>query len=169
MAIAEAMLPEFDQEMANTRRMLERAPENQFGWRPHEKSPTLGWLLSHLVEIPGWMQLSLSTDEFDVAPPGQPPHRTTEQESVAAALTAFDSNVAAARDALAAADDATLLSSWTLRHGGQVVLTMPKVGVVRGFVLNHSVHHRAQLGLYLRLLDVPVPAIYGPSADEGRM
>jgi len=169
MAIAQAMLPEFDHEMANTRRMLERAPEDQFGWRPHEKSPTLGWLLSHLVELPGWLQVALTTDEFDVAPPGEPPHRTTEQVSVAAALTAFDANVAAARSTLAAGEDSALLSPWSLKHAGQVILTLPKVGVVRGFVLNHSIHHRAQLGLYLRLLDVPVPAIYGPSADEGGM
>ena len=167
MGISQTLLPEFDHEMANTRKTLERVPEEKLDWRPHPKSMTLGGLASHLANIPSWAVHGLNLDELDVAPPGQPPLRMEEITSRAAALDIFDRNVTAARAALAGASDEHLLKPWSLLSGGRTVMTLPRVAVVRGFVLNHIIHHRAQLGVYLRLNDVPVPSIYGPSADEG--
>ena len=168
MALSEALLPEFDQEMANTRQTLERVPEDKLGWKPHEKSGTMGWLATHLANIPGWVTFTLDNDSLDLAPPGGasvgplPPANSRNE-----LLEMFDKNVAAARVALAGAGDAQLAKSWSLLKGGKTVLSMPRIAVLRSFVMNHSIHHRAQLGVYLRLNNVPVPAIYGPSADEG--
>jgi len=167
MALSEALSPEFDHEMANTRRVLERAPEDKFGWKPHPKSPTLGWLATHLAMLPGWAVYTLEQDSIDLAPPGgspQPP--APEAKSRAELLERFDQNLSKARAAIAGASDQRLLESWSLLNGGQTVLTLPRTAVLRSFVMNHSIHHRAQLGVYLRLNDVPVPALYGPSADE---
>jgi uncharacterized damage-inducible protein DinB len=148
---------------------LERIPEN-FDWKPHPKSMALGRLAQHLAEIPHWTTETLSKDELDLAPPGapahQPPPAMTKKSEI---LETFDKNVAEAKAALAAANDDQLMKPWSLKMGGKTILTMPRVAVVRNFVLNHNVHHRAQLGVYLRLNDVAVPSIYGPSADEGSM
>ncbi len=165
MAIAAALLPEFDHEMANTRRTLERVPENKFAWKPHEKSMTLGRLTGHLSELPGWGVSTLERDFFDLAQGGQGAVAKSRQE----ALDMFDKGVTALRAALARANDEHLMKPWTLRIGERVILTLPRIGVLRAVILNHSIHHRAQLGVYLRLNDVPVPSIYGPSADEGNM
>ena len=166
MAISQALLPEFDVEMANTRKTLERIPENKFGWKPHEKSMELGRLASHLAELPGWTEHTLAQDSIDLNPPGgqqlQPANLSSRQEI----LDLFDKNVTSARAAIAGASDAEFMKSWSLLDGGKVVLTLPKAAVLRSFVMNHSIHHRAQLGVYLRLNNVPVPSIYGPSADE---
>lgn len=166
MAISQALLPEFDHEMANTRKTLERIPEDQFAWKPHEKSTALGGLSTHLANLPGWVSLTIKQNEFDLAPPGQGPitvpPATTRQE----VLDAFDRNREAARADLAAASDEHLMNSWSLLSGGNTLLTLPRVAVLRSFVMNHMIHHRAQLGVYLRLLDIPVPSLYGPSADE---
>jgi uncharacterized damage-inducible protein DinB len=165
MSIADALLPEFDREMGVTRRLLERVPDGQFTWQPHAKSMTLGRLAEHLAELPQWVGVTVAQDGFDMGtsrrPDGYVPPATT-----AAVLAMFDANVTAARAALAGKTDAELMAPWTFSRGGQVMFTMPKAGVLRSFVLNHLVHHRGQLSVYLRLHDVPLPSIYGPSGDE---
>ena len=169
MALSEALLPEFDHEMANTRKSLERVPEAKFDWKPHQKSGTLGWLASHLAVLPSWTTITIEQDALDIAPPGAPPYEMPVATSRQAVLDMFDTNVAAARAAIAGASDEHLLKPWTLLSGGNTVFTMPRIAVLRSFIMNHNIHHRAQLGVYLRLNDVPVPAIYGPSADEGQI
>lgn len=169
MGLSEALLPEFDHEAANTRKTLERVPEGKQGWKPHKKSMTMGDLAAHLAQIPGWAVETIKTDSLDVAPPGAPPQQIPRAKSRKEVLETFDKNVAAARVAIAGASDAHLLKPWSLLAGGKTVFTMPRIAVLRSFIMSHSIHHRAQLGVYLRLNDVPVPAIYGPSADEGGM
>jgi uncharacterized damage-inducible protein DinB len=163
--ISQSILPEFDHEMANTRKSLERVPDGKLSFKPHPKSMTLGGLATHLATINQWTEAILSTDSFDVstAPPNPEFNSTTE------ALAAFDTNTAAARKAIAGATDGQLMKPWSLLSKGQTIFTLPKVAVLRSFILNHAIHHRGQLGVYLRLNDVPVPSIYGPSADEGNM
>jgi uncharacterized damage-inducible protein DinB len=162
MGMVDALLPEFDHEMSNTRRVLERVPEARFDWKPHTKSTSLGELASHVASLPTFATQALSRDELDIGTFTRP----AAMASTAALLTAFDANASAARAALAGRTDAELMSIWSLKQNGRTVFTMPKATVLRSFVMNHLIHHRAQLGVYLRLLDVPVPAIYGPSADE---
>ncbi|MDP9264123.1 MAG: DinB family protein [Acidobacteriota bacterium] len=169
MAFSEALLPEFDQEVVGTRKTLERVPEEKFAWKPHEKSMTMGGLATHLANIPSWAGMAIDTDSLDLAPGGVPMAPVPEVKSRKELLETFDKNVTAARKAIAGAADAHLLKPWTLLHNGKQVLTMPRIAVLRGFVMNHAIHHRAQLGVYLRLNNVPVPSIYGPSADEGTM
>jgi uncharacterized damage-inducible protein DinB len=165
MALNQALLPEFDHEMANTRKSLERVPENKLGWKPHKKSSTLGGLATHLSSINGWAEAIVGQDSFDVknAPPPQ------ELKSRKDILAEFDKNTASARKAIAGASDEQLMKPWSLLSSGKTVFTMPRIGVLRAFILSHTIHHRAQLGVYLRLNDVAVPSIYGPSADEGQM
>jgi uncharacterized damage-inducible protein DinB len=168
MPINQALLGEFDHEMANTRKTLERVPEDKFDWKPHAKSGSMIWLAGHVANIPGWAKETVERDTLDIAPGGQPPTPPPAPKSRKELLELFDKNAAAGRAALAAAnDDALWMKPWSLLSGGKTLLTMPRVAVMRGFVMNHLIHHRAQLGVYLRLNDVPVPAIYGPSADEG--
>jgi uncharacterized damage-inducible protein DinB len=168
MAIKDALLPEFDQEMANTRKTLERVPDDKHGWKPHPKSGTMGWLANHIATMVGWTADAIEKDSFDVAPPGGTPVAMPKTENRKQLLEVFDSSVARARAALASASDAQMMQSWSLLSGGKPIFTMPRISVVRGFVMNHVIHHRAQLGVYLRLNDIPVPSIYGPSADEGQ-
>jgi uncharacterized damage-inducible protein DinB len=167
MAISQSLLPEFDQEMASTRKTLERVPDGKFDWKPHAKSGSMGWLAGHLANIPHWVAITVQQDSFDLAPAGgqptPPPAPKTRQDL----LKAFDSNVSDARKAITATTDEQWMKPWSLLKTGQTILTMPKAAVMRGFVMNHIIHHRAQLGVYLRLNDIPVPSIYGPSADEG--
>ncbi|HTR39847.1 MAG TPA: DinB family protein [Bryobacteraceae bacterium] len=169
MKISEMLLPEFDQEMANTRKTLERIPEDKFGWKPHPKSFAAGALGTHIAQMTGWAVDTMTKDSFDIAPPGQEhrpnPPAATQKEL----LEMFDQGASKARAAIAAASDETFMGPWSLLAGGKVLMTMPRVAVIRTFVLNHVIHHRAQLGVYLRLNDVPVPSVYGPSADEGSM
>src|SRR3954471_3052921 len=167
MSFTKMILPEFENEMANTRKTLERVPDDKFSWKPHEKSMTLGGLATHLANIPSWTKETFARNELDVAPPGGPEYRLEEKKSTAELLAAFDENVATARAALEAASDEGWQEKWSLLMGGKTIFTLPRTAVMRGFVMNHLIHHRAQLGVYLRLLDVPVPSIYGPSADEG--
>ncbi len=167
MKLSDTLLPEFDHEMGGTRRTLERVPEEKFDWRPHEKSTPMGGLATHLANLPSWAGHVLNRDALDIAPPGEPPMRVPPATSREELLTAVDRNVAAAREAIASASDEQMLGTWTLLHGGRTIFSMPRVAVLRGMVMNHNVHHRAQLGVYLRMNDVPVPSIYGPSADEG--
>jgi uncharacterized damage-inducible protein DinB len=165
-SISQSLLPEFDHEMANTRRVLERIPDDKLDWKAHPKSNSIGWVGMHLAEIPGWVQVSLNQDALDIAPVGGEPYRTPPAESRQAILDRFDQNVAAGRAAIAAASDEQFAKPWSLLMGGQTIFTMPRAAVLRSFVLNHAIHHRAHLCVYLRLNDIPVPALYGPSADE---
>ena len=162
MALADALLPEFDHEMATTRKLLERVPENQLGWRPHAKSMTLGGLAQHVATIPMWGAETLKTSELSLGG-GQ---RSAEPTSRADILATFDGHVTNTRAALVGKSDAELMAPWTLKSGGHAVFTMPKAAVWRGFVLSHLVHHRGQLSVYLRMQDVPLPPMYGPTADE---
>lgn len=165
MAFTDALLPEFDHEMATTRKLLERLPEARLGWKPHAKSMSLSRLATHLAELPQWGLHIVCEDEIDLKGDYQP----TEANSVAAILAAFDKAVAECRKAMAARSDAELMAPWTLKAEGKTMFTMPRVAVMRGMLFNHMVHHRGQLSVYLRLNDVPLPAMYGPSADEGVM
>jgi uncharacterized damage-inducible protein DinB len=162
MLLREPLLREFNQESAVTRRVLERLPEDRWTWKPHPKSMSVQDLSSHLAHLPVWLKMTLRTDVLDLAV--TPPN--TAAADLAALLEHFETNVAEARAALAEATDEALEASWTLRVGEQVILTRPRIHVVRDFVLSHTIHHRAQLGVYLRLLDIPVPPMYGPTADD---
>lgn len=165
MGLSNALLPEFDNEMANTRKTLERVPDNKFDWKPHEKSMAMGSLAGHLANLPSWGSLTVGSDSFDMAPGGQPV-TTPPLSSGKEVLATFDENVAKTREAITGASDEELFKPWSLMSNGNTILTMPKIAVLRNFVMNHMIHHRAQLGVYLRLNDLPVPSIYGPSADE---
>jgi uncharacterized damage-inducible protein DinB len=164
MAIKDGLLAEFDHEMGTTRKLLERVPDEKLSWKPHEKSMSLGGLATHLANLPHWAGIILSEPSFDLAE--APPNRQT-LASRAEVLADFDRVVKSARASLADRSDAEIVAPWTLKRGGQQVFTMPRVAAFRSFVLSHTIHHRGQLSVYLRLNDVPVPAIYGPSADEG--
>ncbi len=166
MPLRDAMLPEFDHEMANTRKTLERVPDDKLDWKPHAKSMAMGGLATHLSNLPTWANYTIDEDSLDLAPEGKPLPPAPMVKSRTELLEIFDSNVAKARAAIASAGDEELFKPWTLKNNGRQILTMPKIAVLRGFVMNHNVHHRAQLGVYLRLNDIPVPSIYGPSADE---
>ena len=167
MNIAEFMVGEFDHEAGNTRKVLERVPEAHVTWKPHPKSYSLGDLALHLANLPFWVGLTMNQTELDLDPAGgAPPRPKRVWESRATLLKAHDDNVAAARALIAAAADADMMVPWSLKKRGDVVFTMPRVAVLRGMVFNHIVHHRGQLTVYLRMKDVPLPSLYGPSADE---
>jgi len=166
MGMSEGLLKEIDLEMASTRKTLERIPEDKLGWKPHEKSMVLGRLAGHLAELPGFGLRMLQLDVFDLAsrPQGQKPVVAESQKHV---LEIFDRNVAQLREAIAKASDADLQKNWTLAMGEKKFYDGPRIGALRRMMMNHMIHHRAQLGVYLRLNGVPVPSVYGPSADEG--
>jgi len=165
MALNEALLPEFDHEMQTTRRTLERVPEDKLAWKPHQKSMTMGGLATHLATITHWVDAVVGMDAFDVSTAPPTPELKSRQEL----LSAFDENVARARKTISATGDAAMMKPWSLIAGGKTMFSLPRIGVLRSFVLNHIIHHRGQLSVYLRLNDVSVPSIYGPSADEGNM
>jgi uncharacterized damage-inducible protein DinB len=165
MSIAESMLPEFDHETATTRMLLERVPEHKADWKPHPKSMSLGQLAMHIATIPAWSPVTLRQTSFDTNPPGGQKYTPPVFESIAHMLRRYDEGVGAARAMLAATSDAEFMVLWTLKNGGKSVFSMPRAGVFRSFILNHAVHHRGQLTVYLRLCDVPLPNIYGPTAD----
>lgn len=169
MPMSQALLPEFDHEMANTRKTLERVPDGKFDWKPHTKSMSLGVLASHIASIPQWAGMTLTTPQFDVRPAGGSEVRQAELHNRAEVLAHFDKSAADARAALAGASDEALMTPWSLLSAGKPIFTMPRVAVLRSMIMNHMIHHRAQLGVYLRLNEVPVPGVYGPSADEGNM
>ena len=162
MNMVDALLPEFDREMTTTRKVLERVPDQSLGWKPHAKSFSLGELATHVASLPTWGAETLNKSELDVGT-SRPPGALASRAEM---LAAFDTSTAAARAALAGRSDAELMSMWTLKRNGTTLFSMPKAVVLRSFVLSHLIHHRGQLSVYLRLLDVPVPSIYGPSADE---
>lgn len=166
MSIAELLVPEFDQEMASTRKTLERVPDDKLEWKAHPKSNSIVWVARHLAEIPGWTALTLNSPSLDLNPPGGEPYKPSTASSRDEILALFDKNVATAREALQGASDATFDEPWSLLSGGQVIFTMPKYSVMRTMILNHIVHHRAHLLVYLRMNDIPVPGMYGPSGDE---
>lgn len=168
MAIAESFLPEFDHEMANTRKILEIVPDDKLDYAPHDKSMKMGRLAGHIAEMAGWTVDILNTPELDVAPVDGPSYQPVIAGSRDELLAAFDKNIAAAKEAIADASDEALTTLWSLLAGGNTMFTMPRIGVLKSMVLNHIIHHRAQLGVYLRLNDVPIPGMYGPSADENQ-
>jgi uncharacterized damage-inducible protein DinB len=163
MTIKELLLAEYDHEVATTRRLLDRLDDARLAWRPHEKSMSLGGLGTHLANIPNWAAALLNESSFDLA---ESPPPVQELPSRAAILEAFDRATRQARDWMHKTD-AEYEAAWTLKRGGHVVFSMPRITAFRSFVVNHMIHHRGQLSVYLRLTGAAVPAIYGPSADEG--
>jgi uncharacterized damage-inducible protein DinB len=163
MRLIDPLLMELDREASTTRKVLERVPDDRLGWAPHPKSFTAGKLAWHLATLPGWVAESVGAEGLDVAAaPKRPPVPATTKEIV----ETFGANVDAAKKALARLDDAAAAGEWTLSMAGRVLMAMPRAAFVRNILLNHSYHHRGQLTVYLRLLDVPVPPVYGPTADE---
>ncbi len=162
MQISELLLPEFDIEMANTRKLLELVPDGRFEYKPHQKSMTLGRLASHVAEMPSYVKPTLELEVLTIQPGEQPEIATSRQ----ALLESFDKNVAEARKLIAAASDEELRKIWTFNFGERKVFSAPRVEVLRGMFLNHLIHHRAQLGVYLRMNEIEIPGMYGPSADE---
>jgi uncharacterized damage-inducible protein DinB len=166
MSYADTILPELDREMASTRKVLERVPEDKLDWRAHPKSNTIGWNAIHLAELPGWAGAILNQPQFDVAPVGGPRYESPKLRTRREILDLFDRNVASLRKAIAEAKEDEMNKMWSLLGGGKPIFTMPRSAVMRSFVLNHIIHHRAILCVYLRLNDIPVPGMYGPSGDE---
>ena len=162
MSISEVLLPEFDEEMKNTRKMLERLPEDKFDYKPHEKSMALGRLASHVAELPSWAAHTLQSEVLEIQA-GQQPYLAKSRQQL---LENFDKNVAEGRKLIAGATDADFAVIWTFKYGGQTIFALPRAAVIRSVVMNHMIHHRAQLSVYLRLNEIEVPGMYGPSADE---
>jgi uncharacterized damage-inducible protein DinB len=162
MSFSETYLPEFEQEMASTRKILERVPEALFTWKPHAKSMALGRLASHVAEMPLWAEHTINLDRLVVSPQDKPFNAASTNEL----LTTFDHNVAIAIPAITGATDEHLSKTWELVYGGHVIMSMPRVALLRSMVMNHMIHHRGQLSVYLRLQDIAIPGMYGPSADE---
>lgn len=165
MSIAQMFLPEFDQEMANTRRLLECVPDGKFDFKPHEKSMTLGQLAGHVGELPRYGTMIMRLERLDLTGSEKPFRPATKKEII----ETFDKHVAEAREALAGASDEDLLKIWSFSFMGKDIFSMPRVAVLRAMMMNHLIHHRGQLGVYLRLNNVEFPGMYGPSADEMKL
>jgi uncharacterized damage-inducible protein DinB len=165
MPLAEVLLPEFDDEMAATRRLLACVPDGKAAWQPHEKSMTLGRLATHVAELAGRAPEILTRDEWDPRPAGGE-YRPRVLDTQAQLLELFDQGAQASRRALAASSDADFAGTWVMKRGGQAVYSGSRFNAYRRIALNHLVHHRAQLGVFLRLNGVPIPGMYGPSADD---
>jgi len=163
MALNKALIAELTHEAKNTRKILERVPEEHFGWKPHEKSMSLQKIATHLAEIPTWVNLTVGQNELNFATWQRTP---TPCNSTKEIVELFDKNLEAAVKCLEEATDESLHEKWTMRNGEHVIYELPKTVAVRNLALNHTVHHRGQLSVYLRLLDVAVPGMYGPSADD---
>jgi len=162
MTISEMLLPEFDQEMASTRKILDCVPEAKFAWKPHAKSMALDRLASHVAELPNWGGTIITEDRLDLTPGTKPFIASTKAEL----MEVLDKNVAAARAAIAGASDEHLGKIWTFSFAGHTVFALPRTAALRSMVMSHLIHHRGQLSVYLRLLDVAIPGMYGPSADD---
>jgi uncharacterized damage-inducible protein DinB len=162
MPFSATLLPEFDEEMKNTRRLLECVPDGKFDFKPHAKSMALGRLAAHVAEIPSWTNITLDREVFELTPDFKP----AAVASSAELLQLFDKSAAGAREKIAAATDEEWAKIWTFNYGGKTIMSMPRSAVMRGSIMNHLIHHRAQLGVYLRLNDVAFPGMYGPSADD---
>jgi uncharacterized damage-inducible protein DinB len=169
MAMNQMFLGELKHEAATTRKMLERVPEGKNDWKPHPKSMPLGRLAGHVAEMLGWGVVTLKQSSIDIAPVSGPRIEATTMQSRQQLLEVFESGLSSMKEALGGASDEVLMLPWSLVMGGKTVWTMPRVQVLRSMVFNHLVHHRAQLGVYLRMNDVALPSSYGPSADEGSM
>ena len=166
MTIGETMLSEFDYEMGLTRKTLERVPTHKGAWKPHEKSFPLGHLAQLVSRLPSWLTLTIERTELDLNPPdGKKQFAGYSLETTETLLKEFDDYVVKARAAIAKVSDKDMMVPWSLKVGGKTVVQMPRVAMLRN-TMNHLIHHRAQLTVYFRLIDVPVPALYGPSADE---
>jgi len=163
MSISQALLPEFDEEMKNTRKILECVPDGKFEYQPHVKSMQLGRLATHVAELPSWASTTLSTELLDLDSKSWKPNIATNRAQL---LEMFDKAVKEAREKIASASDADWQVNWTMKFDGNTIMTMPRVAVVRSIVMNHLIHHRAQLGVFLRLNEIAIPGMYGPSADE---
>ena len=163
MTISGILLGELEHEAMSTRKMLERVPTEHLNWKPHEKSYSLSGLASHIAEIHTWVGYTIKQDELDFGKFDYKPFKATTTKEL---LAAFDKNVADAKADLKDVTDEAIRESWTLKNNDQVYFTMPKIAVLRTMVVKHIVHHRGQLSVYLRLLDIPVPGMYGPTADE---
>jgi len=163
MLIRDVLLPEFDQEMANTRKMLERVPEDRLNFQPHEKSWKLDHLVGHVADLPSWATETMRVDVLEMEPGQYTPFEPKSREEL---LDHFDKNVSAAHAALASVTDEQMNAEWTMKFAGKTMMTMPRYNVLRTVVLNHMIHHRAQVGMYLRMMSVAVPGMYGASADE---
>lgn len=163
MKLNEPLIAELQHEAATTRKMLERVPQESLSWQPHEKSMTLGRLAAHIANLPRLLIATLNEDEFDTndlraqSPPA---------DNVSSILEAFDKTNSEALESLKTQSNERLLTPWRYRNGEQVIFEMPRLAVIRFVVLNHIIHHRGQLSVYLRLLNVPLPSVYGPTADE---
>ena len=166
MGWSQSLLPEFDQEMASTRKTLEQVPDDKLDFKPHEKAFTLGWVAGFLAVLPGWTVTTLNQDSLDLAPGGLEPAPPAPPRSRQEILERFDMNRATARAALEHATDERWRQPWSLLRDGKTLLTLPRAAVMRGFVMNHLIHHRGQLTVYLRMTGAKVPSIYGPSADD---
>ncbi|HUL73078.1 MAG TPA: DinB family protein [Vicinamibacterales bacterium] len=164
MTLKDWLLPEFDHEMAITRRLLERVPDAAFDWKPHDKAFGLGSLATHIAVLPHWGLAILNHDKHDM--PGTNGQSTPARATRADVLDLFDRHVAEVRRGLVNCNDADLAAPWTLTQSGRVVMSMPRASAFRSFLLSHVIHHRGQLSIYLRMQNVPLPPIYGPSADE---
>lgn len=163
MNLIDPILAELAHEGATTRRLLERLPQDRLGWQPHQKSMTLGRLATHIAEIPGWVGSIVEKDEFDLGASGYVPPTLG---SVAEIIAMFDKSVATAAETLKRQGNDRLLAKWRFKKNGQLLMEMPRLGMIRSFLMNHLIHHRGQLSVYLRLQNVPLPSIYGPTADE---
>jgi uncharacterized damage-inducible protein DinB len=166
MTFSEILLPEFDAEKASTRKVLEAVPEEKFGWRPHAKSFPMRELAGHVAEVLSWTSDVLRRERFEVTSANPPENASFKPSSVQQMLEKFEQWSAQARADLAAATDEAMLQEWVMTWDGYEIIRMPRYHAIRKWSLNHLVHHRAQLGVYLRLNDVKVPGTYGPSADE---
>ena len=164
MGVRDSLLPDFDHEMAVTRRVLERVPEHALGWRPHEKSFDLGGLAFHLAVIPRWGRAILQRESYDLTE--SLARRPDGPHTCAAILDTFDRNVSEVRRELVERSDAELMAPWKLLRGGQLLMSLPRIAAFRSFLIHHAIHHRGQLTVYLRMQNVPLPPIYGATADE---
>ena len=165
MTIAQTLLPEFDNEMATTRKLLERVPEADAEWKPHPKSMTMGRLATHIASLPVWAISTMEQTEFDFSGANAEKAKEPAFESTRALVEMFDRNLKSARAVIERGSDEDMAVTWSLRAGDHRIFSMPRAGVLRSFIMSHIIHHRGQLSVYLRLRDVPLPSIYGPTAD----
>jgi uncharacterized damage-inducible protein DinB len=166
MSLGQILMAELKHEAISTRKMLERIPADKLGWKPHEKSMTLEQLAGHIVNMFSWTSVTLKQDELDFAKSDYKPRSYTQASELVAD---FDKNIEDAFETLSNISDRQMAEAWTLRNGEKIHFTMPKKATMRFFVINHIIHHRGQLSVYLRLLDVALPSVYGPTADEQTM
>ena len=166
---AAQILDQFDHIVDGSRRILEAVPDDQLDWRPHDRSWTLGELATHVANLPNWALATLAASEFDIEPAGGGPPPLESLGSSTELIASLDTSAAAARGAIESCSEDDLAAPWTLMVSGEPRFTLPKGAVVRSFIMDHMIHHRAQLGVYLRLLDVPVPQLFGPTADFPEM